>query len=235
MSLLKSYFVFLLMFFSFPGFANDYSVRQVDVLSLDNSTNINGILFVPHTTTKEKLPAIIFINSWIMNKYEYVIQAQQFAEEGYVVLSYSARGWGKSDGYVNVAGPDDMADFEAVMNWMIKNTPTDPERIGVSGISYGGGISLLALIHFPQIRTAAVMSAWANLYDAFYKQETPRAVWGGILVGTGYLTGRMDPMIRQLYESLLKNEHIPELTEWARGRSAMNYLDDINHREHPRC
>jgi dipeptidyl aminopeptidase/acylaminoacyl peptidase len=38
-----------------------------------------------------------------------------------------------------MAGELDMKDVSTVIDWAIANTDADPDRIGLSGISYGGG------------------------------------------------------------------------------------------------
>ena len=107
--------------------------------------NLEAIVFNPRGVKKN--PAIVYISSWGLMKYEYLYPAERNSDSGYTVVSYTARGfWGSSKkfnqpgGEITLAGPEDIADVSTVIDWMIKNTNADPTKIGVSGISYGAGL-----------------------------------------------------------------------------------------------
>lgn len=127
-------------------------------ISSHDGINIEALVFDTKVPRKSQ-PAIIFISSWGINKYEYLVPAKKFSDLGYTVVSYTARGfWGSSQrhgqpgGEISLAGPADVADVSAVIDWMLQNTHADPNRIGASGISYGGGLSLLAAAADPRIK-----------------------------------------------------------------------------------
>ena len=61
-------------------------------------------------TTPGPHPALVFISSWGLNDAEYLVQARALAQAGYVVLSYTARGFWGSGGQIDTAGPPDIAD-----------------------------------------------------------------------------------------------------------------------------
>ena len=156
-----------------------------------DGTTIEGNLFLPSTNDPNaKFPAIVFINSWSLEEHEYIVQAAKFAKKGYIVLSYSTRGFGKSGGQINVAGPKDMQDLSAALDFLEANTAVDVNNIGAAGISYGAGISLLGLATESRIKTAVPMSGWANLVDSLYGGQSPRLVWGGGVAGSGRLSNR---------------------------------------------
>ncbi len=199
-----------------------------------NGVTLAATLMTPaQASATTPVPAIVFVNSWALDNHEYLVQAAQLASKGYVVLSYATRGFGTSGGLVNVAGPDDMADFSRVLDWLIANTATDPQRIGVAGISFGAGISLLGAAHDPRVRAVAALSGWADLSQALYGGETPDMVWGGILLGAGYLTGRMDPIVAQMYNNLLFRRDIAATLDWAESRSPKIGLAALNQRQLP--
>lgn len=178
-------------------------------------------------------PTIIFINSWALNKKEYAVQAMRMAKDGYLVVSYSARGWGMSGGQVSVAGPEDVSDIRCVVDWVIRDGRADPGRIGLAGISYGGGLSLLGLADDERIKTAVAMSGWADLRESFYGGKSPRSLWGKILVISGKLTGNLHPVIKKMQRKLLAHEDVPNTLAWAHERSPIKYLGQINERKAP--
>ncbi|TQV74740.1 prolyl oligopeptidase family serine peptidase [Aliikangiella marina] len=215
---------------SSPKFEFDDSIT---VTSLDN-VSIAANLFTPTSPPpSDGYPAIIFVNSWVLDEHEYILQAAQFAKKGYLVFSYSARGWGCSGGQVNVVGDKDMQDLSAVVDWLQANTAVDSNNIGISGISYGSGISLMGLAKEPRIKTAVAMSTWGSLTDSLYQHQTPRSFWGFFLVASGFVTANMDPIIAQNYQNLLINQNITETLNWAEERSVVNFVDLINERNAP--
>ena len=74
--------------------------------------------------------------------------ARDFANDGYVVLMYSARGHGNSGGQVSVAGPAEIRDLFDVTAWALgiggRTSPSHPDfhidrsRIALAGYSQGG-------------------------------------------------------------------------------------------------
>jgi predicted acyl esterase len=213
---------------------HDVRYRQkIDIHGADG-TRICANLFAPQTANPEQVfPAIILINSWMMDKHQYVLQARRFARNGYIVLSYSARGWGKSSGFVDVGGPNDMSDLSAVIDWLIGNAPVDPDNIGTAGISYGSGLSLLGAAHDERIKTVVCMSGWANLLDAFWSQQTPREVCAKVLVTSSDLAAKTDDQLSFLLNSLIKNQNMKEVKAWAKERSPATYLAKYNKRKPP--
>lgn len=96
-----------------------------------------------------------------------MVPANEYASRGYTVVSYTARGFWQSGGEINMAGLLDQADISAAIDWALANTHADPSRIGLSGISYGGGLSLLGAAMEPRVKSVAAMSAWVDLAESF--------------------------------------------------------------------
>lgn len=206
-----------------------YTTDDDIVITGDDGVKLSANIFVP-TNLEGPAPAIIFINSWGLNEYEYLIQAADLAEKGYIVLSYSTRGWGTSEGVIATAGPEDVADLSAAIDFLLANYPVNPNAIGSAGISYGSGISLLGAAHDSRIKAVSAMSSWGDLVDALYGNDTPRQVWGELLTLSGNLRGNLDPIVNQ-YWSDIKGQNlpaIPAIKEWAAVRSPINYVEQLN-------
>ncbi|MDG9668002.1 acyl esterase [Hahella sp. CR1] len=219
--------------FDLPDHA-DYRFNDNIKVTAHDGISLDANLFIPNTPPPASgYPTVIFINSWVLDEHEYFLQAAKYAERGYQALSYSSRGWGCSEGMVDVAGPNDMADLSAMVDWLLANTQADPNAIGVTGISYGSGISLLGLAHEPRIKTAVAMSTWGDLVESLYAQQTPRLFWGFFLVSSGLITANMDPAIAQKYRNLVEHKNIPETMAWGYERSPSRVVDQINARQAP--
>lgn len=196
---------------------------------------ISANLYAPRVFERGRLyPAVIFVNSWGFDKYEYRIQAQRFAENGFIALSYSARGWGNSTGTVDVGGPKDMEDLSRIIDWLIKHTPTDPKRIGITGISYGGGIALLAAGHDARISAAAAMSPWTDLYHSLYINKTSQTLWINVLkLSANMVRARLGAEAQRYLKDILHYQVQNDAQNWARQRSPLYYIDALNRHSIP--
>ena len=206
-----------------------YTTDDNITITAHDGVNIEANIFVP-TNLSGPAPAVIFINSWALNEYEYLQQAGELAEKGYIVLSYSTRGFGESGGMINTAGPDDMSDLSKVIDYLIANYPVDPSNIGAGGISYGSGISLLGAAHDSRIKAVAAMSTWGSLPESLYGNQSPRLVWGALLNISSQLLGNPDPVIDQHWQNIKSQnlDEIPNVIAWADERSPINYVDELN-------
>lgn len=99
--------------------------------------------------------------------------AYYIAASGYIVLSYTARGFGdgESGGRVTLAGPDEIEDLRHVIDWLT----TDPDhvigpgvtKIGVLGGSYGGAHSF-QIASDPRVSAVIPLVGWTDLEQALY-------------------------------------------------------------------
>jgi len=209
--------------------SDNYSVDDDISVIAEDGVNIDGNIFVPNNLDGPA-PAIIFISSWALNEYEYLQQAGQLADQGYIVLSYAPRGFGTSGGLVDTAGPKDIADLSNVIDFLIENYPVDENAIGAGGISYGAGISTIGAAHDSRIKAVAAMSGWGSLKESLYGNDTPRVVWGTILDLSGQLLGRLDPIVSEYVKILMDQdlENQQEVIDWAEPRSPSSYIDELN-------
>ncbi len=173
-------------------------------------------------------PTVILPASWGLNDLEYLAQARKLAEGGYVVVSYTPRGWWASGGEINTAGPLDMADLSKVIDWAIANTAADPSRIGTAGISYGAGISLLGAAFDKRIRVVAMMSGWTDLVYSLYGDSTRHRQSAGLLELAASLLGNPGPELSGTLADFKADRNVAEVMAWARVRSPATYLPQLN-------
>ncbi len=177
-------------------------------------------------------PAIVFINSWGLNDVEYLLQASAFANRGYVVLSYTTRGFWGSGGQIDTAGPKDMSDVSAAIDWLIANTAADPARIGTAGASYGAGISMMVSAFDPRIKAVVAMSTWSDLVYSLYGNDTRRPQAVMLLKIAAQIFGKPSPELTAMLDAYFANQNLDPIKQWGRVRSAATYIDAIN-RNHP--
>ncbi|MFI9004022.1 alpha/beta fold hydrolase [Streptomyces sp. NPDC053541] len=206
------------------------SLRFVDIAG-DGGTVLKANVATPAGAAGDRrFPVIVLPTSWGMPQVEYLAQAQQLADSGYVVVSYNSRGFWQSGGQIETAGPRDVADASLVIDWALAHTPADPERVGMAGVSYGAGISLLAAAHDKRVKAVAALSGWADLIDSIYSGRTQHLQAAALLGGAGYLTGRPGPELQQVLGDFLSSrlDKEDEMIAWGRKRSAATHLDALN-------
>ncbi|MFD8806281.1 alpha/beta fold hydrolase [Streptomyces sp. NPDC059597] len=206
------------------------AVRFVDIPG-DGGTVLKANVVTPSgDTATGRHPLLVLPTSWGLPQVQYLAQARKLAESGYVVLTYNVRGFWQSGGEIEVAGPPDVSDASKVIDWALANTPADPDRIGMAGVSYGAGISLLAAAHDPRVKAVAALSGWADLIGSIYSGRTQHVQAGALLDGAGLVTGREGPELRGIFDSFYASDlsKEQELTDWGHRRSAASYLDRLN-------
>jgi predicted acyl esterase len=204
--------------------AETTALRFVDIPG--DGVVLKGNVVAPATAGRH--PAIVFSSSWGLNDLEYIAQANILAGRGYVVVSYTPRGWWFSGGEIDTAGPKDVADLSRVIDWTIANTATDPARIGAAGVSYGAGISLLGSAFDPRIRAVASLSGWTDLVYSLYSDSTRHLQSTGLLKLAAELLGNVGPELEGKLDDFFANRNVAEVMAWGRVRSPATYLNAIN-------
>jgi ABC-2 type transport system ATP-binding protein len=117
---------------------------------------------------------------------------------GFNVLTWDSRGFGDSGGIVTVDAPDrEGRDVQALLDWLAKQPeakldgPGDP-RAGMEGVSYAGGIELVAAGLDKRIDAIAPTIAWNSLITALYRDETVKGGWASLLYGSGKPAAQFD-------------------------------------------
>ncbi|MET8038481.1 alpha/beta fold hydrolase [Streptomyces sp. NPDC005345] len=205
-------------------------IRFVDIAG-DGGTPLKANVVTPAGADGTRAyPLVVLPTSWGLPQVEYLAQAQKLANSGYVVVGYNVRGFWQSGGQIEVAGPPDTADASKVIDWALANTPADPGKIGMAGVSYGAGISLLAAAHDRRVKAVAALSGWADLIDSIYSNRTQHAQAAAVLDGAGRLTGRPGPELQQVFSDFFSSNLSKEqsLIDWGRKRSPATYVDQLN-------
>ncbi|MFD9687151.1 CocE/NonD family hydrolase [Kitasatospora sp. NPDC001309] len=203
----------------------DITARDGVVLKADVFTPPAG---TPGADARGRYPVVVQPASWGQNDLEYVAQGHRFAAAGYVVVTYTVRGFWGSGGEVDVAGPKDVADISTVIDWALAQTPADPDRVGMIGLSLGGGLTLLGAAFDPRIKAVASLSGWADLTDALYSGQTRHTAAATRLARIEGLTGRKSPEFAAALDDLFGDHDLPDVIAWAKLRSPAAYLDRIN-------
>ena len=112
----------------------------------DQAVDLDTTLYLPERTPA---PAVLLAHGFGGSKRSVDSDARELAQNGFVVLAWSARGFGRSGGTIALNSPDyEVADASQLVDWLAARPevrldgPGDPV-VGVTGSSYGGALSVL--------------------------------------------------------------------------------------------
>ncbi|WP_199441386.1 CocE/NonD family hydrolase [Umezawaea beigongshangensis] len=206
-----------------PGFTVTY--RTVPG---EGGTPLGAYVVEPTGRGAGPFPLLVMPSSWSLPNIEYVGAAAKLAHEsGYVVVSYTSRGFHDSGGAIDVAGPETVADVSRVIDWAVANARGDATEVGVAGISYGAGQALLAAAADPRVDAVAALSTWTDLARSLYPNETVNEQAVELLLAAGHLTGRPGPVLRDA-EAAYREGRFADVLPISPPRSAASKVDAIN-------
>jgi len=132
---------------------------------------LDTTLYLPASTPA---PAVLLAHGFGGSKDDLDSEARSLAGHGYVVLAYSARGFGRSGGLIHLDSPSyEVADASKLISYLAgvpqvsKDTAGDP-RVAVAGSSYGGGLALLLVAYDKRVDAVAADITWNDLTQALF-------------------------------------------------------------------
>ncbi len=161
--------------------AADVAIRtteqRVPVGAEPDGTKVEIDTRVYATEGGDPRPAILLAHGFGGSKEDLDGQAREYAREGFVVLTWSARGFGASGGRIHLDSPDyEVKDAEALVDVLAKRSDVrqdasgDP-RVGVAGGSYGGAIGLMLAGADPRVDAVVSAITWNDLGHALFPQS----------------------------------------------------------------
>ncbi|WP_375480238.1 ATP-binding cassette domain-containing protein [uncultured Jatrophihabitans sp.] len=159
--------------------------------------DLDTSLYLPETTPA---PAVLLSQGFGGDKSGLASTAKLYASDGYVVLAYSARGFGRSGGDIHFAAPDyEVRDGVKLLDYLstlpqVKRKDGRP-LIATAGASYGGGLSLLIAAADHRVGAVAADITWNDLSHALFPNfgaSSPgvfKKLWAGELFGNAYPSG----------------------------------------------
>ncbi len=148
-------------------------VRGIDVTSKDG-TRVGAILYEPPGKRLRKpLPTIAHIHGgpFGQDAYGFDWMAQSFAAAGYLVVQPNYRGSsGRGADFSRTLYQkwgDGVQDIHAVMDYLVAEGLSDPQRLGIGGWSYGGINTNYAIATDTRFRAAVSGAGAANLIAGY--------------------------------------------------------------------
>ncbi|HYN28420.1 MAG TPA: alpha/beta fold hydrolase [Dermatophilaceae bacterium] len=136
-------------------------------------------VFIPDAGGRH--PAVLLAHGFGGSKSDLASRARELAGAGYVAVTWSARGFGRSSGRIHLDDPDyEVADARALVDLLAARPDVrldgagDP-RVGVAGGSYGGALALMLAGADRRVDAVVALITWHDLADAFFPQSAVSA------------------------------------------------------------
>lgn len=164
-----------------PTSANAQSVITKTITTAPGVA-IDTSLYIP---SKVPAPAILIAHGFGGSKDSVASDAQYFVSKGYVVLTWTARGFGKSTGQISMnSTTGEVADTRALISYLaqskyVTQDKTDDPRVGIMGSSYGGANALMTASADQRIDAVIADITWNNLENDLFPQSVENATEAG--------------------------------------------------------
>ncbi len=179
-------------------------VHRQDRMMEMNGVSVDTSYFTSGGT--EPRPAVLIGHGFGGSKNDVRAQAEKLAADGYAVMTWSARGFGKTTGEITLNAPDgEVKDVSGLIDWLADRPEVELDakgdpRVGVTGASYGGAVSLLAAGHDDRVDAIAPVISYWNLSDALFPDGVFKKLWSGIFVSSGGGCERFQKQLCEMYE-----------------------------------
>ncbi|MEW2115149.1 alpha/beta fold hydrolase [Streptomyces sp. NPDC005474] len=182
------------------------AVRRADrVMDMGGGVRVDTSYFTAGPALGRR-PAVLLAHGFGGSKDDMQSQAQDLARDGYAVLTWSARGFGRSSGKIGLNDPKaEVADVSKLIDWLAQRPDVqldkkgDP-RVGMAGGSYGGAISLLAAGYDQRVDAIAPAITYWNLADALFPNGVFKKQWAGIFINTGGGCEKFEAALCRMYD-----------------------------------
>jgi len=194
--------IFLILFvisFLLAAISSVYSqtapifTRTESMIAMRDGVKLNTQVFSP-TRTDEKFPIILVRTPYgIGNPSSEQIAGAlpELSKEGYIVVQQDIRGRFKSEGgFVMLRQPRDRKDKNAIdestdtydtIEWLLKNVPNNNGRVGMTGTSYGGWLTVMGMLDpHPALKAVVPQASPADMWlgDDFHHNGAFRLSYG---------------------------------------------------------
>lgn len=167
--------------------------RSEAMIATRDGIKLNTQIFSP-TRTDEKFPIILIRTPYgIGNASPEQLAAAlpELAKEGYIIVQQDIRGRFKSEGdFVMLRQPRDQKDKNAIdestdaydtIEWLLKNVPNNNGRVGMTGTSYGGWLTVMGMLDpHPALKAVVPHASPADMWlgDDFHHNGAFRLSYG---------------------------------------------------------
>lgn len=153
----------------------------------------------PGASRSQQVPAIMLAHGFGGTKASTAEQAEKLAEAGYAVLTWTARGFGRSGGRIHLNSPDyEVKDARGLLDWLasrpeVRRDASANPAVAAMGSSYGGALSLLLAAYDDRVDVTVPQITWNDLERSLFPDATGnrdetgvfKRGWANVLFSTG--------------------------------------------------
>ena len=172
----------------------------------DEPAELDARLYIPD---RVPAPAVLLAHGFGGTKDSVTESAEKLVGDGYVVLTYTARGFGASGGLIHLNAPEyEVADASRLLDFLAERDEVtvdaagDP-RVAAVGGSYGGALSLLLAGYDDRVDAIVPQITWNSLAESLFPDYSDqpgrdgvfKSAWAGLFYATGLaaLPGQGEP------------------------------------------
>ncbi|GAA3512573.1 alpha/beta fold hydrolase [Actinocatenispora rupis] len=150
----------------------------------DRPVPLDTTLYVPDTTPA---PAVLLAHGFGGTKASVASDAKDLAGRGYVVLTWTAEGFGRSGGQIHLNSPDwEVTDASRLVDWLghrpeVRRDGADDPRVAAVGGSYGGALALLLAAQDRRVDAIVPQITWNDLGRALFPESSGAPATDGVL------------------------------------------------------
>jgi alpha-beta hydrolase superfamily lysophospholipase len=156
------------------GSASALAFSKVDTaITMDDGVDLAATVYTPNGAPPTGgWPAVMLLHGLGQTREPMNLLAETYlATEGYVVLTFDARGLGASGGLVSLDGPREIQDVRNLFDWLVSHRQVARTRVGAIGFSYGGGAVWRATAEGVPFAAIVPVATWTDLYGALVPQN----------------------------------------------------------------
>jgi len=153
---------------------------------LDAGVNVPALLYLPHGAQRDGArPGVLYVHGGPTAQHDndFVIAVQDLVMRGYVVLAPNYRGstgYGKAWRIANRfdLGRADTNDVVAGAEYLARAGWCNPQRIGITGISHGGYLTMTALTFHPdKFAAGSALVPYVNWFTEHASERADLQYW----------------------------------------------------------
>lgn len=158
-------------------------MERKDVIIYQGTQAMPGILRLPDRN--DPAPAIVFTNGYCAYMEMYDEMAEAFCRAGYVTLQYEPRGSRGSEFGHLLCGTGWLEDCSAAISFLWGQPQVDKNRMGLAGVSMGGGTTIRQGSIDPRIKCLFAMAPvgnWRSQLEANARAQGGQEAWDAYLL-----------------------------------------------------
>ena len=134
-----------------------------------------GFLGIPEGDAGKRHPAIVLGHGFGIRKESLIDEAEYLTRAGFVTLAFEYRSLGESEGEPrgSIVPLNQVEDFRNAISFVQRRAEVDPERVGIWGASFGGGVVIRTASVDRRVKCVVAMAPIVN------GRRWLDGVWGG--------------------------------------------------------